>query len=68
MLNNVSKCNIQLRADPAAKSKTASYFNVGFNGFVVPDSAFLTYACITYYDIFFAEFIGGGGRKTICLS
>ena len=38
------------------------YFYVKFNGFVVHDSAFLTYSCITYY-FQVDEIIGGGGQN-----
>ena len=38
------------------------YFYVKFNGFVVHDSAFWTYSCITYYQFFkLTKLLGGGG-------
>ena len=40
-------------------------FSVKFNGFVVSDSAFYTYSCITYYEFFKLSKLLRG--KTICL-
>ena len=44
----------------------SSIFNVIFNGFVVPDSAFKTYSCITYYEFFKLSKLLVGAKQYIC--
>ena len=59
--------NIGLCAHSAPKILTFcifinQYFNVKFNGFVVPYSGILTFSCITYYQFFkLSKLLEGGG-------